>query len=81
MLKTEKLPMWLHERFYAYGLMADQLYVSDYNINNPNYNYKHFWVVADGNYTPQYTNWSRYSKIQDLAFKEGDQFVFRDRCC
>jgi hypothetical protein len=81
MLKTEKLPTWLHERFYAYGLMADQLYVSDYNINNPNYNYKHFWVVADGNYTPQYTNWSRYSKIQDLAFKEGDQFVFRDRCC
>jgi hypothetical protein len=79
--KTDRLPMWLHERFYAYGLQADQLYVSDYNINNANYNYKHFWVVADGNYTPQYTTYSRYTKILDLAFKEGDQFVFRDRCC
>lgn len=80
-VKTDRLPMWFHERFYAYGLMADQLYVSDYNINNANYNYKHFWVVADSGYSPKYTNYSRYTKILDLKFKEGQQFVFRDRCC
>lgn len=41
-LKTSQLPLWLHQRFYAYALMADQLYVSDYNQNNANYNLKHF---------------------------------------
>lgn len=80
-VKTDLLPMWLHQRFYAYGLMADQLYVSDYNFNNANYNYKRFFVVADSGYSPVYTNWSRYTKILDLRFKEGQQFVFRDRCC
>ena len=80
-LKTDKLPMWFHQRFYAYALMADELYVSDYNLNNANYNYKKFWVVADGNYTPTYTNNSRYIKIQELKFKEGIQNTWRDRCC
>ena len=80
-LRTNLLPMWFHERFYAYALMADQLYVSDYNINNPDYNLKNFYVVADGNYIPVYNNWTRYMKVLDLDFKKGDQFVFRDRCC
>lgn len=81
MMKTDKLPMWLHERFYAYGLMADQLYVSDYNLNNADYNLKHFYVVADSNYTPIYQTSLRYMKVLDCKFKKGDQFVFRDRCC
>lgn len=80
-LKTSQLPMWLHQRLYAYALMSDQLFVSDYNINNSDYNIKHFWVVADSNYTPKYSGSTRYSKILDLKFKEGQQFVFRDRCC
>jgi hypothetical protein len=80
-LKTDNLPIWFHERFYAYGLMADHLYVSDYNLNNANYNYKHFFVVADSGYSPTYTNWSRYIKVKDVKFKEGQQFVYRNRCC
>jgi len=80
-VKTDKLPMWLHQRFYAYGLQANRLFVNDYNTNNANYNYKHFWIVADSSYSPKYTNWSRYTKILDLKFKEGIQFTFKDNCC
>jgi hypothetical protein len=80
-LKTSQLPLWLHQRFYAYALMADQLYVSDYNQNNSNYNLKHFYIVADSDYAPKYVGSSRYMKVMDVKFKEGQQYVFRDRCC
>ncbi len=79
--RSDKLPLWLHKRFYSYGLMADRLYVSDYNINNADYNLKHFYVVADSNYPIKYNGWSRYMKVIDAKFKEGQQYVFRDRCC
>jgi len=80
-VRTSQLPMWFHQRFYAYALMADTLWVSDYNNNNGSYNYKQFWVVADSNYTMKHTNFSRYPKVSGLKFKEGQQFVYRDRCC
>lgn len=80
-LKTDKLPLWLHQRFYSYGLMADQLYVSDYNLNNANYNYKNFWVLPDSGYSIDYTNFSRYMKVKDVKFKEGQQLLYRTRCC
>ncbi len=79
--QSSQLPMWFHRRFYSYGLMADQLYVSDYNLNNTSYEYKHFWVVADSNYQPKYIGATRYPKVYGIKFREGDQFVFRDRCC
>lgn len=79
--KSSQLPLWLHQRLYAYGLMSDQLFVSDYNINNSDYNLKHFWVVADSGYAPKYYGYTRYTKVLDVKFKEGQQFVFRDRCC
>ncbi len=80
-LKTDRLPKWLLDRYMAYGLMADQLYVSDYNLNNADYNLKHFYITADSDFSPKYTNYSRYTKILDLQFKEGQQFIYRDRCC
>jgi hypothetical protein len=80
-MKSSQMPSWFHERFYAYALMADQLYVSDYNLNNANYNYKFFYIMADSSYAPKYTNYSRYNKVNDIKFKEGVQYVFRDRCC
>lgn len=80
-LRTDKLPLWLHQRFAAYGLMADRLFVSDYNDNNANYHYKRFWVVGDSGYTMDHKNYSRYPKVTPVKFKEGRQLIFRDRCC
>ncbi len=79
--RTDKLPLWLHKRFYSYGLMADKLFVSDYNLNNADYNVKHFYIVANSSYSPKYNTWSRYMKVIDVKFQEGQQYVFRDRCC
>jgi len=81
-LDTDLLPWWFHQRFYSYGLMADNLYVSDYNYNNPNYNYKYFNVIRDSSYQIKYSDNSlRMKKITGLKFKEQTQLTYRDRCC
>lgn len=80
-LRSDRVPLWLHQRFAAYGMMADKLFVNDYNRNNANYNYKHFWVVGDSGYTIDHKNYSRYSKIQDVKFKEGLELIYKDTCC
>ena len=81
-LTTDLLPWWFHERFMAYMIMADFLYASDYNMNNPNYNIKFFNVMRDASYTPRYDNNSlRYKRLTDFKFKEQTQLTFRDTCC
>jgi hypothetical protein len=80
-LKTDNLPKWLLDRFAGYALQADELYVSDYNINNSDYNLKHLGVVASSEFNPNYTNYSRYNRILDLTFEEKTQSIFRSRCC
>jgi hypothetical protein len=80
-LRTDRLPLWLHQRLAAYGLMANKLFVSDYNRNNPNQNIKRFYIVADSGYSMDYKNYSRYSKVSDVKFKEGQQLIFKDNCC
>lgn len=74
-------PQWLLDRFVAYALQADKLLVSDYNMNNSQYNFNRFWVVADSGFEPKYTTSSRYMKVLSTQFKEGVQFIYRDRCC
>jgi hypothetical protein len=78
--KSGKLPFWFHDRFAVYGLMADKLIVSDYNLNNSDYGLKTYCVVADSDYAPKYTGASRYSKV-DLDFKAQNQYLIRTRCC
>lgn len=78
--RSGSLPFWIHERFKAYGLLADQLLVSDYNVNNPNYNIKRFPVIADSSYNPDYKGWSRNSKVK-VEFKAQVQNIVRTRCC
>lgn len=81
-LSTDLLPFWFHQRFYSYGLMADNCYVSDYNMNNPNYNIKHFAVKRNASYTIKYDNNSlRMKKVLDMKFVEQIQFTYRDQCC
>lgn len=73
-------PKWVHDRLKAYAMMADQLYVTDYNWNNSDYEIDKKRVVCDGSYEPQYNINTRYSNVK-VQFKEGFQNVIRDRCC
>lgn len=79
--QSSQLPMWFHQRFASYGVFADKLFVSDYSLNNDVYSYKYFWVVADSNYQPSHKGYTRYPKVYNVKFKEGLDFVYRDRCC
>jgi hypothetical protein len=79
-LQTGRLPKWLHDRFKAYGLMADNLLVSDYNENNPDYNIKRTGVVCDSGYDPVYVQNSRFQRVK-VSFKEDQQNLIRRRCC
>jgi hypothetical protein len=56
--------------------------VSDYNINNSDYNIKRKSVVKDGAYEPQYKDkmWRRLATVE-VDFKEGIQTVIKTNCC
>lgn len=73
-------PKWVHDRLKAYAFMADELYVSDYNWNNSDYDINKKRVVCDGSYEPEYHRDTRYSWVK-VQFKEGFQNVVRDKCC
>ncbi len=78
--KAGSLPFWFHARFKSYGLQSDELLVSDYNINNPDYDIKLFSVQWDSSYNPDYKNYSRYQKVT-CEFKAAIQNLKRTRCC
>lgn len=78
--KAGQLPFWFHERFKMYGLLADILKVSDYNINNSDYNLKNYKVQADSSYEPDYKGYSRYEKV-NVEFKAAVSYLIRNRCC
>lgn len=73
-------PKWIHDRLKAYAFMADELYVTDYNWNNSDYDIKKKRVICDGAYEPEYHRDTRYSWVK-VQFKEGFQNVVRDKCC
>lgn len=73
-------PKWIHDRLKAYAFMADELYVTDYNWNNSDYEIDKKRVTCDGSYEPEYNINTRYSNVK-VAFKEGFQNVIRDKCC
>lgn len=73
-------PQWMHDRLAVYAFQAENLYVSDYNLNNADYNLKGYCVVADGNYLPEYKGHSRYSNVE-VDFKAQYQYLIRNRCC
>ncbi len=78
--KSSSLPFWFHERFKGYALMADELKVSDYNLNNADYNLKLFSVQSDSSYVPDYKGYTRYTKVK-CDFKAKIQNLKRTRCC
>lgn len=75
------IPHWMHARLAVYGFNdADIIRLSDYNINNPEYDLNRFCVEDDGNYVPKYRKASRYSKV-DVDFRAATQYQIRTRCC
>lgn len=78
--KSSSLPFWFHERFKAYGLMADTLLVSDYNLNNSDYNIKRYSVQGESAYNPEYKGYKRETQVT-CEFKPATQNLKRSRCC
>ncbi len=77
---THPLPKYLHDRFKTYGLMADALYVSDYNLNNSDYDIKRKSVIKAAAYEPEYVLYSRLATVE-TEFKEGVQGVIKSTSC
>ena len=78
-LNTGLLPKWFHDRFKAYGTMADELRITDYNWNNSDYTIVRKLIVREGGYSPAYKRGSRLTSAK-VIFKEGYQNVSRSLC-
>lgn len=80
-----RMPKYLHDRFKSYGIMADKLFVTDYNMSNSDYDVEKKVVICDGGYAPEYviTNGENRTRLSHVIvkFKEGIQNVIRDKCC
>lgn len=72
-------PKYIHDGLMIYGMMADNLFVSDYNLLNADYNIKQLGIVADSNYEPTYYNYRRTAMVK-LNFKRAVQSVIKTNC-
>lgn len=72
----------LHDRLKIYALMSDRLLVSDYNINNSDYNIRQLPIIKSGAYEPVYLDNKRrrLSKVT-VEFKAGVQHIIKSLCC
>lgn len=84
------LPRWVHERFEVYGMMADTIFVSDYNINNSDYSIKRKGVRPAGNYLPNYLDPKRFQRTMlhrqrtsdvKVDFREDTESLIKSLCC
>ncbi len=71
-----------HDRFKIYGMMSDVLQVSDYNINNADYNINQLPIVKASTYVPTYQDkvWNPRQKVE-LKFRNGFQGLIKSICC
>lgn len=76
-LESELIPKWLHDRFKTYALMSDTLLVSDYNMNNSDYNIKQRMVVKEGTYDAEYYKGNIQLSIK-VGFKDGIQSIIKN---
>ncbi len=74
------MPKYIHDRFKVYGGMADSLYVSDYNLNNADYDVKHKSIVKAAGYEPKQYQRTRLQTVR-TQFKEGIQSVIKSSSC
>ena len=78
---SNPLPKYIHSRFMSYGVMANELRVSDYNLNNSDYNIKRMLIVKAGAYDPTYYDkeFVRLSNVE-VQFRKGVQSTIRSNC-
>lgn len=78
-----------HQRFQIYAMMAgtgsstsSALFVSDYNVQNPDYAIKQLQIIKDSAYEPEYhvKNWNRLQNVQ-LKFQPATQSMIKSLCC
>lgn len=74
------LPKYIHDRLKAYGFMADELLVSDYNEHNADYDIKKKAVFIDSGYEPNHNPHTRLANVK-AEFVEAIQNVIRSKCC
>ena len=88
--RSNLLPKYVHDRFKAYGCMADTLLVSDYNYNNADYFINRKSVVLDSGYEPKYLGAKHFDKKMryrqrssyvEVTFREGVESVDKSLCC
>lgn len=74
------MPKYIHDRLKTYGLMADSTYVSDYNLNNADYDIKQKSIVKAAGYEPKQYQRTRLQTVR-TQFKEGIQSVIKSSSC
>lgn len=91
-VKNEAIQQWeffsgllgkdYHDRLKIYMAMADVKQVSDYNINNSDWNINQLNVVMASGYEPKYNdvNWNATHSV-NLKFKAGYQSLIKSICC
>lgn len=88
--KIYRAPKWVHDRLKSYGLMADNILVSDYNINNSDYFIKQKGVRLQGAYEPTYFDNKNFQPdkrhLQRTSeckadFRENVESVIKSLCC
>lgn len=88
--KIYRAPKWVHDRLKSYGFMADNILVSDYNINNSDYFIKQKGIRLQGAYEPTYFDNKNFQpdkrhlqRTSDCKadFREDVESVIKSLCC
>lgn len=70
------------DRLSVYMMMAKTRKVSDYNINNSDYNIKQLLVVPEGSWEPEYHEKDHNLKQNvPVKFRSGQQSIIASDCC
>lgn len=77
---SKDMPKYVHDRFKTYFMMADDLYVSDYNWNNADYNLRKKGIRKAAGYEPVYPKHSRLATVT-TEFKDRIQQVIKSSSC
>lgn len=82
LLNTKLWPEIYHRRFSVYCNMADEILVSDYNLNNSNYDIKRIPVARPGLYEIEYHDKEfNRNPNANCEYKEGIQTIISSLCC
>lgn len=80
LFNAKRLPYTIHRHLKITALMSDEIYIYDYNLDNPKEDmYDRFRVVKSSNYEPKWNRTTPYASIE-LSFKPYYENLRRKRC-